>query len=85
MKIAKNNNFKMLENFLFVSPAPADTAAKLSAVYRDMAETEKERANDLLEAADFCEVRFKNVFCWDQIDNDKFWLLLCLTTNSYLQ
>ena len=55
MKVAKINNFKMLENFLFVSPAPADTAAKLSAVYRDMAVTEKERAKDLLEAADFCE------------------------------
>ena len=55
MKVAKQDNFKMLENFLFVSPAPADTAAKLSAVYREMAVTEKERAKDLLEAADFCE------------------------------
>ena len=55
MKVAKNNNFKMLENYLFVSPAPAETSAKLSAVYRDMAVTEKERAGDLLEAADFCE------------------------------
>ena len=59
-KLVRLFYFKMLENFLFVSPAPADTAAKLSAVYRDMAETEKERANDLLEAADFCEVSFKN-------------------------
>ena len=55
MKVAKNDSFKLLELFLFVSPAPADTAAKLSAVYREMAVTEKERAKDLLEAADFCE------------------------------
>ena len=55
MKVAKNDQFKLIEMFLFVSPAPADTAAKLSAVYRDMAVTEKERAKDLLEAADFCE------------------------------
>ena len=55
MKIAKSVNQKPIEEFVFVSPAPADTAAKLSASYREMAETEKERAADLLEAADFCE------------------------------
>ena len=55
MKIAKSVNQKPIEEFIFVSPAPADTAAKLSAEYREMAETEKERAIDLLEAADFCE------------------------------
>ena len=55
MKIAKGANQKPIEEFIFVSPAPADTAAKLSAAYRDMAETEKERAKDLLDAADFCE------------------------------
>ena len=55
MKIAKSVNQKPIEEFVFVSPAPADTAAKLSASYREMAETEKERATDLLEAADFCE------------------------------
>ena len=55
MKVAKGCNNKCIEDFVFVSPAPADTAAKLSAIYRDMAETEKERATDLLEAADFCE------------------------------
>ena len=55
MKIAKNANQKPIEEFIFVSPAPADTAAKLSASYRTMAETEQERATDLLEAADFCE------------------------------
>ena len=55
MKLSKAVNQKTIEEFIFVSPAPADTAAKLSASYREMAETEKERAADLLEAADFCE------------------------------
>ena len=44
-----------------MSPAPADTAAKLSASYREMADTEKERAADLLEAADFCEEMARNL------------------------
>jgi hypothetical protein len=44
-----------VEEFILLSPAPCDTAAKLSAIYREIAETEKERATDLLEAADFCE------------------------------
>ena len=34
MKIAKIQQFKLIENFLFVSPAPADSGAKLSATYR---------------------------------------------------
>ena len=55
MKMGKTDNQKPIENFIFVSPAPSDTAAKLSAIYRDMAGTEKERATDLLESADFCE------------------------------
>ena len=36
MKIAKSVNQKPIEEFIFVSPAPADTAAKLSASYRDL-------------------------------------------------
>ena len=55
MKMAKNDNQKSIEDFIFVAPAPVDIAAKLSANYRAMAETEKERASDLLEAADYCE------------------------------
>jgi hypothetical protein len=35
-----------------LSPAPADLAAKLSAIYRGMAENDKERAADL-EVCDF--------------------------------
>ena len=44
-----------MEEFILLAPAPCDIAAKLSAIYRDIAETEKERAADLEEAADFCE------------------------------
>ena len=70
MKIAKGVNQKPIEEFIFVSPAPADTAAKLSAEYREMAETEKERATDLLEAADFCEEMARQlVITASHIDN----------------
>ena len=61
MKMAKMDNQKSIEDFIFVAPAPADIAAKLSALYRDMAETEKERADDLLEAADYCENLAKDI------------------------
>ena len=55
MKMAKSDDQKTIENFIFVSPAPSDTAAKLSAIYRTMADTEKERSADLLEASAVCE------------------------------
>ena len=49
------DGWKPIEEFILLSPAAADTGAKLSAIYRELAETEKERAIDLLEAGDFCE------------------------------
>ena len=56
MKIAiKDDHHRTIESFVFVSPAPADMAAKLSAIYREMADTDKERAADLEAAADKCE------------------------------
>ena len=55
MKMAKIDNQRIIENYIFVSPAPSETASRLSAIYREMAETEKERAKDLIEAADCCE------------------------------
>ena len=60
MKIAKNDSQNSIEDFIFVVLAPADIAAKLSALYRDMAETEKERADDLLEAADYIVRTWQN-------------------------
>ena len=55
MKLSKGDNWRAVEEFLILAPAPVDTGAKLSAIYRQLAETEKERSLDLLEAADFCE------------------------------
>ena len=55
MKLSKGDNWRAVEEFLLLAPAPVDTGAKLSAIYRQLAETEKERSLDLLEAADFCE------------------------------
>ena len=34
MKMSTKDDYKAVENFIFVSPAPADTAAKLSSIYR---------------------------------------------------
>ena len=54
-RTAQTEGWKPIEELILVSPALADTATKLSAIYRGIAETEKERATDLLDAADFCE------------------------------
>jgi hypothetical protein len=32
--MSTKDDYKAVENFIFVSPAPADTAAKLSSIYR---------------------------------------------------
>ncbi|KAI3387547.1 hypothetical protein SNEBB_006262 [Seison nebaliae] len=44
-----------LKEFVILSPAPADTAAKLSKIYSHMTEEEKERVKDLGDASMFCE------------------------------
>ena len=41
--------FKPIEDFIFVSPAPCYTAAALSNAYRKMALTEKDRYMHLIE------------------------------------
>ncbi|XP_070555789.1 serine/threonine-protein phosphatase 6 regulatory ankyrin repeat subunit B-like isoform X2 [Ptychodera flava] len=51
----KHNNNKSIEEFILVSPAPVDTAVKLSKNFRLQSTKEKERAKDLLEAGNFCE------------------------------
>ena len=55
MVMGKAHQNKCLEDFVFVSPAPCYTAAKLSALYRDSALKEKDRASDLLQIGDVCE------------------------------
>ncbi|XP_061930336.1 serine/threonine-protein phosphatase 6 regulatory ankyrin repeat subunit A isoform X6 [Apis cerana] len=55
MVCSKNNNNKPIEEFVLVSPAPVDTAAKLSNIYVKLSEKEKERAKDLIAAGKQCE------------------------------
>uniref|UniRef100_A0A1I7TBT6 ANK_REP_REGION domain-containing protein n=1 Tax=Caenorhabditis tropicalis TaxID=1561998 RepID=A0A1I7TBT6_9PELO len=55
MVCGKTNENEPLQEFILQSPAPIETAVKLSALYRDMSEKEKERAKDLLNVAVFSE------------------------------
>lgn len=43
-----SNDNQPLQEFILQSPAPIDTAVKLSSLYREMSEKEKERAKDLV-------------------------------------
>lgn len=51
-KLTKN---KCLQEFILLSPAPVDTAAKMSSSFRLLAVKEKERSRDLMVAGDYCE------------------------------
>ncbi|KAG8199145.1 hypothetical protein JTE90_015980 [Oedothorax gibbosus] len=55
MVCGKNRDHLPLLEFIFVSPAPIDTAVKMSRRYEDLAQREKERARDLENVAVFCE------------------------------
>lgn len=55
MTCGKNQNNKAVEEFIVVSPAPIETAVKLSSIYKVMATKEKERARDLFNISEFCE------------------------------
>ncbi|KAJ8936152.1 hypothetical protein NQ318_010563 [Aromia moschata] len=55
MVCGKNHNNKPIEEFILVSPAPVDTAAKLSNILIVLSNKEKERAKDLIAAGKFCE------------------------------
>ncbi|XP_055387350.1 serine/threonine-protein phosphatase 6 regulatory ankyrin repeat subunit A isoform X6 [Condylostylus longicornis] len=55
MVVSKNHNNKPIQEFVLVSPAPVDTAAKLSNIYNVMSTKEKERAKDLIAAGKQCE------------------------------
>jgi len=48
MVCGKGNENQPLQEFILQSPAPIDTAVKLSSLYREMSEKEKERAKDLV-------------------------------------
>ena len=53
--MGKAHDNKCIEDLTFVSPSPCYTAALLSALFRDSAIKEKDRANDLLAMGDVCE------------------------------
>ncbi|XP_050428286.1 serine/threonine-protein phosphatase 6 regulatory ankyrin repeat subunit A isoform X2 [Adelges cooleyi] len=55
MICSKNHNNKPIEEFILVSPAPVDTAAKLSSIFINLSNKEKERAKDLISAGKQCE------------------------------
>ncbi|KAK6105831.1 Ankyrin repeats (3 copies) family protein [Brugia pahangi] len=55
MVCGKANDNEPLKEFILQSPAPIDTAVKLSALYHEMSEKEKERAKDLLNVSQFAE------------------------------
>uniref|UniRef100_A0A158PNG3 ANK_REP_REGION domain-containing protein n=1 Tax=Anisakis simplex TaxID=6269 RepID=A0A158PNG3_ANISI len=55
MVCGKGTDNEPLKEFILQSPAPIDTAVKLSSLYRDMSEKEKERAKDLSNASTYAE------------------------------
>ncbi|KAG5868555.1 hypothetical protein JTB14_019499 [Gonioctena quinquepunctata] len=55
MVCSKNHDNRPLKEFILVSPAPVDTAAKLSNILIVLSNKEKERAKDLIAAGKFCE------------------------------
>merc|ERR1719273_588237 len=55
MACGKKSNNAPTEEFILESPAPVDVAAKISSIYRELSEKEKERTYDLLQAAKFSE------------------------------
>uniref|UniRef100_A0A8W8JLN2 Uncharacterized protein n=1 Tax=Magallana gigas TaxID=29159 RepID=A0A8W8JLN2_MAGGI len=55
MVCGKNSRNKCIEEFILLSPAPVDTAAKTLKQFRILAVREKERSRDLTSAGDYCE------------------------------
>ncbi|XP_078580181.1 uncharacterized protein LOC144864139 isoform X2 [Branchiostoma floridae x Branchiostoma japonicum] len=55
MVCGKMRDNQCIEEFVLVSPAPVDTAAKLSKSFELLSFKEKERAKDLMNAAKYCE------------------------------
>ena len=56
----KSHNNKSIEEFILASPAPVDTAAKLSCFYIKLSDKEKERAKDLIAAGN-CYILVKQL------------------------
>ncbi len=55
MILGKHNGNLSIEEFILMSPAPVETAIKMSHQFRFLATKEKERSKDLFAAGDYCE------------------------------
>jgi tRNA isopentenyl-2-thiomethyl-A-37 hydroxylase MiaE len=55
MVCGKGRDNMPLQEFILQSPAPIETAVKLSSLYRDLSEKEKERAKDLHNVSVYAE------------------------------
>ncbi|VDD86933.1 unnamed protein product [Enterobius vermicularis] len=55
MVCGKGNDNEPLREFILQSPAPIDTAVKLSSLYRGLSEKEKERTRDLANVSQYAE------------------------------
>lgn len=55
MVCGRTNDQKSIEDFINLSPAPCETASKMSKNFVEVAAKEKERAKDLMVASAFCE------------------------------
>jgi hypothetical protein len=53
--MGKTTGHKPLREFVLSSPAPVETASKMSHNLWKLAEKEKERAKDLIAAGNYCE------------------------------
>jgi len=55
MVCGKTQDQRSVAEFILTSPAPIETAVKLSSLFKYMASNEKERSRDLYQVAEFCE------------------------------
>lgn len=55
MVCGRINDQKSIEEFINLSPAPCETAAKMSKMFLEISSKEKERAKELIAASQFCE------------------------------
>lgn len=82
MVVGKMNKNRSIQEFILLSPAPVDTAAKLSKNFRILAIKEKERSRDLLTAGDYCEEMATNLLAIAASSNSAGLLLKALDSRG---
>jgi len=78
MVCSKNHNNRPIEEFVLVSPAPVDTAAKLSNILTVLSNKEKERAKDLIAAGKFCETMATELLALGIVNSCFLFKKICL-------